>query len=102
MLADVADRVSLTPSIAGPSGTADPPERLLQGRALVRSGAASTLRRVTCPYCGEPVDSYVDPGGGEFQEYIEDCAVCCRPIRFIARWVEADQAYEVEAHTEDE
>lgn len=21
----------------------------------------------------------VDPGGGDRQEYVEDCAVCCRP-----------------------
>lgn len=39
---------------------------------------------LTCPYCGEPIDNYVDPGGGEEQEYIDDCCVCCRPIRFRA------------------
>ena len=39
---------------------------------------------LTCPHCGEPLDTYVDPGGGEHQRYVEDCAVCCRPIRFIA------------------
>jgi hypothetical protein len=39
---------------------------------------------VYCPHCGEPLESYVDPGGGERQEYVEDCAVCCRPIRFVA------------------
>jgi len=32
-----------------------------------------------CAYCGEPVETYADPGGGEHQELIEDCAVCCRP-----------------------
>jgi len=39
---------------------------------------------LTCPHCGEPLETYVDPGGGERQEYVEDCAVCCRPIRFVA------------------
>lgn len=39
---------------------------------------------LTCPHCGEGLDSYVDPGGGEHQDYVEDCAVCCRPIRFLA------------------
>jgi hypothetical protein len=34
---------------------------------------------VSCPFCGEPEDIYVDPGGGDDQEYTEDCAVCCRP-----------------------
>jgi len=55
-----------------------------------------------CPYCGEPIESYVDPGGGEQQEYIEDCAVCCRPIRFNAVWSDALNEYEVEAQTEDD
>jgi hypothetical protein len=39
---------------------------------------------LTCPHCGEPLDTYVDPSGGEHQDYVEDCAVCCRPIRFVA------------------
>ena len=34
---------------------------------------------VTCPFCGESDELYVDPGGGEHQTYVEDCAVCCRP-----------------------
>ena len=32
-----------------------------------------------CPYCGEPLQLLVDPSAGD-QSYIEDCAVCCRPI----------------------
>lgn len=32
-----------------------------------------------CECCGEEVTTYVDPGGGAFQEYVEDCPVCCRP-----------------------
>ena len=35
-----------------------------------------------CPYCGEEVETTVDLSGGD-QEYIEDCQVCCRPIRFV-------------------
>jgi transcription elongation factor Elf1 len=35
--------------------------------------------QVTCPFCGEAEELYVDAGGGQRQEYIEDCAVCCRP-----------------------
>ena len=37
---------------------------------------------LVCPHCGEAIDNYVDPGGGARQEYIDDCSVCCRPIRF--------------------
>ena len=35
---------------------------------------------VECPYCGEPLELSVDESGGEVQKYVEDCAVCCRPI----------------------
>ena len=55
-----------------------------------------------CPYCGEAIDSFVDPGGGERQEYIEDCSVCCRPIRFTAVWRDELNEYEVEALAEDD
>jgi hypothetical protein len=34
---------------------------------------------VSCPYCGEGVEVLVDPAGGEVQEYVEDCEVCCQP-----------------------
>jgi cysteine-rich CPXCG protein len=34
---------------------------------------------VVCPYCGESVTIFVDPGGGEVQDYVEDCPACCRP-----------------------
>jgi len=34
---------------------------------------------VSCPYCGEGVELTVDPAGGDVQEYIEDCEVCCQP-----------------------
>jgi hypothetical protein len=36
---------------------------------------------VHCPYCGEPVELLVDLGGGVYQDYVEDCEVCCRPWR---------------------
>lgn len=45
-----------------------------------------------CPYCGESFDSAADPGGGETQSYIEDCAVCCRPIAVRLRLDDAGDA----------
>jgi hypothetical protein len=33
---------------------------------------------ILCPYCGETCSIALDPGGGEAQEYFEDCPVCCR------------------------
>jgi cysteine-rich CPXCG protein len=55
---------------------------------------------LTCPHCGEPLETFVDPGGGERQDYVEDCAVCCRPIRFVAsREFDSDE-YAVEVYAE--
>ena len=34
---------------------------------------------IVCPYCGEGVEVVVDCSIG-FQEYVEDCHVCCQPI----------------------
>lgn len=42
-------------------------------------GVADTTAEVWCPYCGEPSEIAVDPGGGDLQHYVEDCPVCCRP-----------------------
>lgn len=38
-------------------------------------------RDITCPYCGETITVLID-GSVPYQEYIEDCQVCCRPIEF--------------------
>ena len=35
---------------------------------------------LTCPYCWENFESTVDCSAGA-QDYVEDCAVCCHPIR---------------------
>jgi Cysteine-rich CPXCG len=53
-----------------------------------------------CPHCGEPLDTFVDPGGGERQDYVEDCAVCCRPIRFLAVQDPDSGEYAVEVSSE--
>ncbi|WAH57936.1 CPXCG motif-containing cysteine-rich protein [Pseudomonas silvicola] len=37
---------------------------------------------IECPYCGETIPVLLDLSGGD-QEYIEDCSVCCKPIRFV-------------------
>lgn len=34
---------------------------------------------IQCPYCGESYETVVDLSAGS-QRYIEDCAVCCKPI----------------------
>ena len=47
---------------------------------------------VECPYCGEPLELYVDPSGGATQKYVEDCAVCCQPMEVMVEIEEDDQA----------
>lgn len=32
-----------------------------------------------CAYCGESNVLFVDLSAGNYQSYIEDCQVCCRP-----------------------
>ncbi len=37
--------------------------------------------RFTCPYCGETVSVLLDLSVDGMQDYVEDCEVCCRPMR---------------------
>jgi len=39
----------------------------------------------SCPWCGETNETLIDPTGGDRQEYVEDCAVCCRPSMISVR-----------------
>ncbi len=39
---------------------------------------------IQCPYCGEAINILIDCSI-EYQEYIEDCFVCCRPIKLVAQ-----------------
>lgn len=39
--------------------------------------------RVTCPYCFEVDELWVDPDVEG--SYVEDCPVCCRPWRITVR-----------------
>ena len=58
-------------------------------------------RDVACPYCGETFTIVVDRSAGS-QRYIEDCAVCCRPVLFDIG-IDADgDIMDVTARREDE
>jgi len=54
-----------------------------------------------CPYCGEPLTFWVDEGGGSRQRYIEDCAVCCRPIEIQVGPTD-DGELELQVHRDDD
>ena len=55
---------------------------------------------VHCPYCGEAISLLVDASAGD-QVYIEDCAVCCRPI-IVSIGVDEDGAVHASVRGEDE
>jgi len=50
-------------------------------------GTADLDASVACPYCGEHVSIALDPGGGEAQDYVEDCPVCCQPWQVSVRYL---------------
>jgi hypothetical protein len=56
-------------------------------------GAAETEAVVMCPYCGEANEIGLDAGSGAFQEYEEDCQVCCRPWRVTVAYDEGGRAH---------
>jgi Cysteine-rich CPXCG len=52
------------------------PQRLTE---LILSTNMADRFLVTCPYCGEQVEIYVEPDlSGSF---VQDCEVCCNPWR---------------------
>jgi len=53
-----------------------------------------------CPYCGEPIELFVDDSAGD-QSYVEDCRVCCRPIQ-VAVALDAAGEPSVAVHAEDD
>ncbi len=54
----------------------------------------------SCPWCGEPNRALADPSGGNRQEMVEDCRVCCRPI-VLAIWQAGEEDWEVQARREE-
>lgn len=55
---------------------------------------------ISCPYCGETITVLIDESI-EFQQYIEDCQVCCRPIEIIAS-VSPESGSQIEVRAENE
>jgi Cysteine-rich CPXCG len=56
---------------------------------------------IHCPYCGEGYETAVDPSAGS-QRYIEDCAVCCRPIEVVMRVGDDGELLDVSTATDNE
>ncbi len=43
----------------------------------------------TCPYCWEQISMLLDDSI-TYQEYIEDCEVCCNPIQVQIRFLHSE------------
>ncbi|MGE5152442.1 MAG: CPXCG motif-containing cysteine-rich protein [Bdellovibrio bacteriovorus] len=43
-----------------------------------------------CPWCGSALALQIDCSAGD-QRYVEDCAVCCQPIRVSVGLGESDE-----------
>ena len=54
---------------------------------------------VHCPYCGEGFETTIDRSAGS-QAYVEDCAVCCRPIEVQVRIGDDGELIEVGTRTD--
>jgi hypothetical protein len=56
---------------------------------------------VYCPYCGQAVEMTIDASGGETQEYVEDCEICCQPWS-VRVTIERDGTAHVDVQALDE
>ena len=56
---------------------------------------------IHCPYCGEGYETVVDLSAGS-QRYVEDCAVCCRPIEIALRVGEDGELIGVSTATDND
>jgi len=54
-----------------------PSQKMVPGRNMGCMESAEAA--YTCPSCGESIVVPLDPSGGAYQEYVEDCPVCCHP-----------------------
>ena len=55
---------------------------------------------VQCPYCGESIELMIDCTTG-WQEYTEDCQVCCKPMT-VSAIANEDDVPQVELRQENE
>lgn len=54
---------------------------------------------IHCPYCGERYATQADLSAGS-QSYVEDCAVCCRPIEIAVRVGEDGELLGIDVRTD--
>ncbi len=54
-----------------------------------------------CDCCGSANGFFIDPGGGDHQQSVEDCHVCCRPNVISVQLNPVSRQYDVKAYLED-
>ena len=59
----------------------------------------SESAHINCPYCGEPLEIVIDASVSH-QEYVEDCQVCCKPMKLRIRIGDEGEP-NIEARSED-
>ncbi|MCZ6777876.1 MAG: CPXCG motif-containing cysteine-rich protein [Acidobacteria bacterium] len=55
---------------------------------------------IQCPYCGEQIEVLVDYSIRR-QEYVEDCQVCCKPMRLSIK-INDGRGAQIDARPETE
>ncbi len=53
----------------------------MKKRRRTRRPAAAPEAAYICESCGEEIVVPVDVSAGAHQDYVEDCPVCCHPMR---------------------
>ena len=46
-----------------------------------------------CPYCGVENSIRLDATGGRKQLFVQDCAVCCKPIQIYVEFENSEVAH---------
>lgn len=53
-----------------------------------------------CAFCFQPNSIFIDPAGGAYQRYVEDCQVCCQPNVLLIQWDDLEAHYVIDSQPE--
>ena len=54
-----------------------------------------------CDCCGSANEFFIDPSGGDHQQFVEDCHVCCRPNVISVQLNLVSRQYDTRTYLED-
>ena len=54
----------------------------------------------SCPHCGVDLSVRLEASGGKEQQFIQDCEVCCRPIKIEVRF-QGEEVIHFEAQADE-